>query len=208
MELNKIHNMDCMEYMKTLPNQSVNLIIADAPYFSTNIKEVGDKQWKKEEDYVNWVIENFKEYERISKDNGSVYFFHNDINIMVEILYRIKRETKFKLKNQITWDKLATGNQDFLMPLHKNSKLKIRYATSLTEYIYYFTFEDNTGLSKVMLDINNFKTLREYSKDLQEYIGLNLKQINMKLGNRRAEHFFITHPLNGAYVLKKFIICL
>ena len=190
MELNKIHNMDCMEYMKTLPNQSVNLIIADAPYFSTNIKEVGDKQWKKEEDYVNWVIENFKEYERISKDNGSVYFFHNDINIMVEILYRIKRETKFKLKNQITWDKLATGNQDFLMPLYKNSKLKRRYATSLTEYIYYFTFEDNTGLSKVMLDINNFKTLREYSKDLQEYIGLNLKQINMKLGNRRAEHFF------------------
>ncbi|NFF75921.1 site-specific DNA-methyltransferase [Clostridium sporogenes] len=188
--LNTIHNKDCIEFMKKLPNECVSLIIADAPYFTTNIKEVGDNQWKKEADYIDWVVNNFKNYERILKENGSMYFFHNDINIMTEVLYRVKKETKFRLKNQITWDKLATGNQDFLMPLYKNSKLKRRYATSLTEYIYYFTFDDETGLKKVMCDKDNFFELRSYSKRLQGFIGLKLKDINKTLGHRRAEHFF------------------
>lgn len=190
MELNKIYNMDCIEYMKALPNECIDLIIADAPYFTTKINEVGDKQWKTDKEYIDWVIDNFKYYEKVLKNNGSLYFFHNDINIMVDILYRIKNETNFKLKNQITWDKLATGNQDFLMPLYKNSKLKRRYATSLTEYIYYFTFDDETGLKKVMRDKNNFSDLRSYSKELQQFIGLKLKDINNKLGHRKAEHFF------------------
>ena len=195
MELNKIYNMDCVEYMKTLPNHSVNLIISDAPYFSTNIKEVGDKQWKTEYDYVNWVINNFKEYERILKDNGSLYFFHNDINIMIEVLYRIKNETRFKLKNQITWDKLATGDQDFLMPLYKNSKLKRKYATSLTEYIYYFTFDEDTGLNKVLNNPENFLELRKYFYNEKQRLGLTYKDINTALGTATtgggmASHYF------------------
>ena len=32
MELNKVYNMDCIKYMKTLPNESIDLIIADVPY--------------------------------------------------------------------------------------------------------------------------------------------------------------------------------
>ena len=35
MELNKIYNMDCIEYMKTLPNECIDLIIADPPYYKT-----------------------------------------------------------------------------------------------------------------------------------------------------------------------------
>ena len=181
---------DCLEKIKNIECDSIDLIISDVPYYSTGIKEVGDCQWKKEEDYVEWCLENIKESERVLKNNGSFYWFHNDINIMVDILHRIKNETNLKLKNQITWDKLATGNQDFLMPLYKNSKIKRRYATSLTEHIYYFTFEDGTGLQKVMCDKDNFGALRDYSKDLQEFIGLKLKQINQKLNSRKAEHFF------------------
>lgn len=186
----KLIKGDCLEVMKDVPDKSVDLIISDVPYFSTGIKEVGDCQWKKEEDYIDWCLKTIKEAQRTLKDNGSFYWFHNDINIMVDILHRVKKDTNFKLKNQITWDKLETGNQDFLMPLYKNSKIKRRYATSLTEHIYYFTFEDGTGLKKVMCDKNNFTTLRNYSKDLQEFIGLKLKQINQKLNSRKAEHFF------------------
>lgn len=195
MKLNKVYNKDCIEYMKTLPNECVNLIIADAPYFSTNIKEVGDKQWKREDEYVDWVIDNFKNYERILKENGSMYFFHNDINIMTEVLYRVKKETKFKLKNQITWDKLATGNQDFLMPLYKNSKLKRRYATSLTEYIYYFTFNDDTGLNQILNNPENFLELRRYFYNEKQRLGLTYKDINSALGTAAtgggmASHYF------------------
>lgn len=200
MELNKIYNEDCMKFMDKIKDNSINLIISDAPYFSTNIKEVGDNQWGKEDDYIDWVIDNFKEYERILKNNGSLYFFHNDINLMVEILYRIKKETSFKLKNQIIWDKLATGNQDFLMPLYKNSKLKRRYGTSLTEYIYYFTFDDGTGLSKIYDDKNCFSEIKEYLRNEKRKSKLSNKDFSIifsKFTNKKGcinrsvvEHYF------------------
>ena len=183
-------NGDCLDKLRELPAKSINLAIYDAPYFSTGIKEVGDKQWKKEEDYIDWCMEVITETQRVLKDNGGFYWFHNNINIMTEILYKMKHDTNFKLKNQITWDKLATGNQDFLMPLYKNSKMKRRYATSLTEYVYYFTFQEGTGLDDIMLNKDNFKSLRDYSKNIMKYIGLKLKEINNTLGHRRSEHFF------------------
>jgi site-specific DNA-methyltransferase (adenine-specific) len=39
-------------------------------------------------------------------------------------------------------------------------------------------------------DIENLHPLRNYSEKLMQFIGLNLKQINTKLGHRKAEHFF------------------
>lgn len=165
----EIKTYDSLEYLKTIESKSIGLAIYDAPYFSTGIKEVGDKQWKTEEEYINWCLEIIKETQRVLKDNGSFYWFHNDINIMVEILHRVKHETEFKLKNQITWDKVATGNQDFLMPLYKNSKIKSRYATSLTEYIYYFTFEEDSGLNKII----NKSNYTSVSEKLRKYIDDN-----------------------------------
>jgi len=32
MELNKIYNEDCLETMKRIPNNSIDLVIADPPY--------------------------------------------------------------------------------------------------------------------------------------------------------------------------------
>lgn len=98
---------------------------------------------------------------------------------MIDILYKIKKETKFILINQITWDKLETGNQDFLMPLYKNNKLKRRYATSLTEYIYYFTFNE----------VDNFKNLKKYSYELRKIINYSRVRFREKFGDYRFQHF-------------------
>ena len=178
-----LYKGDCLEVMKNIKDKSIDLAIYDAPYYSTNIKEVGDRQWKSENDYIEWCINVIKETQRVLKNNGSFYWFHNNINIMVEILYRIKRETDLKLKNQITWDKLATGNQDFLMPLYKNSNLKRRYGTSLTEYIYYFTFDDDTGLSKVYEDDNCFSDIKSYLRDEKKKSGLSNKDLSIMFSN-------------------------
>lgn len=32
MELNKIHNIDCLEFMKTLPDKCIDLVLTDPPY--------------------------------------------------------------------------------------------------------------------------------------------------------------------------------
>jgi site-specific DNA-methyltransferase (adenine-specific) len=62
LELNKIYNMDCLEGMKLLPDNSVDMILCDLPY-----EETGNK-WDKG---LN-LSEVFKEYERIIKEDGAI----------------------------------------------------------------------------------------------------------------------------------------
>lgn len=50
-------------------------------------------------------------------------------------------------------------------------------------------YEDILVFTK-QYDLENLHPLREYFKKVKEFIGLNLKQINTKLGNRKAEHSF------------------
>lgn len=73
MELNKIYNMDCIEYMKTLPNECIDLIIADPPYY--NIYGEFDFIWNSVEEYTEWCKMWTIECERILKSNGSFYLW-------------------------------------------------------------------------------------------------------------------------------------
>ena len=61
---------------------------------------------------------------------------------------------------------------------------------NINEYCLYYTFQDETGLTKIKTDMNNFKELREYSKKIQGGINKKIKEINTILGHRKAEHFF------------------
>ena len=176
---------DCLEIMKTIPDKSINLVLIDPPY---NIgKDKWDK-WETVNDYVEFMGRVFLECQRILKDNGSFYFFHNDFLQMVELQNFINKNMEFKFKQMLVWDKFngipaGTQGRNCVFNGQRN------YA-KCCEYILYYTFQDETGLNKIKLDMNNFKTLRDYSKRLQDYIGLKIGQINKKLGTRRAEHFF------------------
>ena len=105
----------------------------------------------------------------------------------MELQNYINNNTDFRFNSFIIWDKGDFRALSWKNPSEKNN---LRSWFNTCEYCLYYTFQDETGLSKVMLDVNNFKTLREYSMNIQEYIGLKLKHINNTLGHRRAEHFF------------------
>ena len=54
MKKNIIYNMDCIDGMnKYIDDESVDLIIADPPYFKV-IGEKWDYNWRTEEDYIDW----------------------------------------------------------------------------------------------------------------------------------------------------------
>jgi len=79
MELNKIHNIDCLEFMKTLPNESVDLVVTDIPYNISQknggLREIDYGDWDKNipiEKVLEWV----REMIRVTK-NG-VYIFCAD----------------------------------------------------------------------------------------------------------------------------------
>ena len=57
-----LYNADCLEVIKTLPDESIDLILCDLPY-----QETGNK-WDKMLD----LNELFKEYERVIKEDGAI----------------------------------------------------------------------------------------------------------------------------------------
>ena len=180
----KLYQGDCLEVMKNIPSKSINLVIIDPPY---NIgKDKWDK-WDTVEDYVEFMGQVFKECERVLNDNGSFYFFHNDFLQIVELQNYINKNTNFIFKQLLIWNK--TSFKKFAWTNRDPEKCKDRNWFPNVEYCLYYTFQDETGLSKVMLDVNNFKSLRDYFKYIQSETGLNKKQIIDKIG-QRADHCF------------------
>ena len=183
MDLNIIHNMDCLEGLKRLPDNSVNLILIDPPY---NIAKASWDKWKTVEAYVEWMGLVFKECERVLAPNGSFYFWHNDFLQIAELQHWIYKNTAFQFNSFIIWDK---GDFRALSWKNPSDKSKLRSWFNTCEFCLFYTFQDGTGLEKVMLDVNNFKTLRNYFEQLQKYIGVSKKIILEKVG-QRADHCF------------------
>jgi DNA modification methylase len=103
--LDKVHPKDCIEFMKTLPDKCINLIIADPPYNQV-VDKKWDNQWKTEQEYLDWCIEWIKECSRILTDNGSIYIWGgmgdktiNFAKLICAIEYNITTLTR---KNVIT----------------------------------------------------------------------------------------------------------
>ena len=180
MEINKIYNENCLETMKQIPDGSVDLVLTDPPY------NIGKAKWDKIPDYINWCGKWVKECERVLKDNGSFYFWHNDMPQIAQIMEWIRQNTKFVFNSFCIWDKGDFRALSWKNPSEDNN---LRSWFSTCEYCLYYTFQDETGLTTVMLDTNNFPTMRGYFKELQEYIGQNKKQILETIG-QKADHCF------------------
>ena len=65
-----IENVDCLEYLKTLEDESVDLVLTDPPYFIGFDGGKGwDKQWKSEQEYLDWCKQWTNECVRVLKPN-------------------------------------------------------------------------------------------------------------------------------------------
>lgn len=101
MELNKLYNEDCLEFMKHIPDHYIDMILTDPPYFK--IKNCWwDNQWNNEDKYLEWFNLIIKEWKRILKINGSIYCFASSIlSNKVENLI----SDEFRVLNRIIWEK-------------------------------------------------------------------------------------------------------
>ena len=172
--------MDCIEGMKRIEDKSIDLIVTDPPY------NIGKAKWDKIDNYTEWMGTIFKECERILKDNGSFYFFHNDMPQIAQLMEWLRLNTNFVFNSFIIWDKGDFRALSWKNPSKRNN---LRSWFNTCEYCLFYTFQDETGLTTVMLDTNNFPTMRRYFKDLQEYIGINKKKI-LEIIGQKADHCF------------------
>lgn len=105
-DLVEIIHDDCTDYLKTLEDNSIDLILLDPPYFGI-VKDDWDNQWNSDEDFLNWCKEWMIECLRVLKDTGSFYIWgqvgeKSDILIHQKLLLD---SLGFHFKDWITWKK-------------------------------------------------------------------------------------------------------
>jgi len=169
MENIKLIQGDCLEKLKELEDNSVDLILTDPPY--GNMKGACLDGWagnKTDWDSAIDPTKMFKECERVLREKGTLILFSQEpytSKIITEAHYNLP------FSYRMMWLKDHFANALIA------KKAPVSY------------FEDIVIFSK-KYDILNKNPLRHYAKDVISHIGKNLKQINLELGHRKAEHFF------------------
>lgn len=143
----KIYNEDCIDAMKKMPSNSVDLIVTDPPYNlgnfmidrDTNLSKMRDnffatagwdnmdyKEWKKSMDKF------FRQASRLIKDGGTMIVFMAIIN--VDTIINVANKYGFYYKTTGIWHKTN--------PMPRNMNL---HFINSTETWIYFTYKTRTG---------------------------------------------------------------
>lgn len=88
----ELHHCDCLEIMRSMPDNSVDLILTDPPYYSTNL--AFDKEPRIDFEY--WL----KECQRVLTPTGILVSFA-DFNLLAEL----RRLSPFKSTYELIWEK-------------------------------------------------------------------------------------------------------
>lgn len=95
--------MDCCEFLKDLPDESVQLICIDPPY---NLELTG---WDIYDNYIEWAAKWLDEAYRVLSKNGNLVIFGGiqfrdaKSGDLIDIIQHVRHNTKFKLINTIIW---------------------------------------------------------------------------------------------------------
>lgn len=126
MEVNAIYEGDNLEILSKFPNNSVDLIYLDPPFFSNKHYEViwkdgaelrafQDRWQGGVEHYISWMEPRLRECQRVLKESGSIYLhcdYHADAHLRI-LMDKIFGEHNFR--NEIVWHykKWSAGWQQF-----------------------------------------------------------------------------------------------
>ena len=179
--------MDCCDFLKLLPDESVQLICIDPPY---NLELAG---WDIYDNYVEWAAKWLEESYRVLSVSGSMVIFGGiqfrdaKSGDLIDIIQHVRRNTKFKLINTIIWT-------------YKNGMSAQRYFANRHEEAVWFAKSD-----KYYFDLDSVrvpypeKELKEALKDkrlnpentLKGKNPTNVWEINRLNGNSKER---VGHP--------------
>ena len=174
--LNRVICGDCLEIMRELPDNCVDLVLTDPPY---NIKK---DTWDNIKNYDEWMQNIFLEIQRVTKDNGSFYWFHSEMPFISKHMTWMEEKTNFIFRQFIVWNKkFQGGKQEGFLQGYIEPEI-LRNYQQFAEYILYYTFQDAIGLSKIMG--NCVFPIRDYirSEILRAKGKIVFKEINTVLG--------------------------
>lgn len=151
---------DCVEELAKINAESIDLIIADPPYWKV-IGEKWDYQWRTEKDYVDWSLKWINEVSRVLRYGGTFYLFGYFRTLALLVPYF--ENMGLELRQQILVDK---GMRSVSGRATKNYKL----FPNTTESIL-FIVKDNKQMIKPFLSEKQAK-LRLSAKEINEALGV------------------------------------
>jgi len=223
--MNKVICGDALQALEGLPSKSINLVCIDPPY------NIGKDEWddygfaKKgyggavetasNNYYFEWMGQIIKEVERVLKDNGSFFIFHNDFRSMGKIDNEVQERTSLVFRQFLVWNKRFEGSskKGFLDGYIVRGGLT--NWNKMAEYILFYTFNNSwklkeerlkrnikqTTISKEILSktgkmtgwYSNLETGKNYPteetiKPITKHLGLGLEDLVPKFNNQRTDH--------------------
>lgn len=181
---------DSLQFIKTIPDNSVNLIATDPPYFGVKSND-WDNQWESDADFLGWLDEFLAEFWRILAPNGSLYMFSGSrLASKIELLTR----DRFNVLNHITWAK-PSGMWK------RQNKESLRAYFPATERIIFAEHYGASGYAKGQsgyaskcadLQKEIFAPLIELFVIARRQLGISAADINTATGKQMCSHWFST----------------
>lgn len=120
--INKIHCGDALEVLKQIPDNFVDMVLTDPPFFveqnlkkshikkgawaNSELQRVGfewDKQWTGKNHFIAYMKQVYKELVRVIKEPGNLYTFCGDR--FVSLFLNVLEDLGLKFKSIIIWYK-------------------------------------------------------------------------------------------------------
>jgi len=151
MEYNVIHQGDCIEVMKSFPDESVDLIFADPPYFMQTSGELhrtnGDvfdgvkDEWDKfsgMDDYEKFTHDWLKECKRVLKKDGAIWVIGSFQNIYT--MGHIMLKLGYWVLNDVVWSK-PNAVPNFSGSRFQNSHETLLWCSKSKKSRYQFNYQ-------------------------------------------------------------------
>lgn len=153
-------NIDAIEYLKQLPDRSMDLIILDPPYYKIT-KNKWDHQWKTKEHYNEWCSQWIAECARVAKLSCSVWLFGYIKNI--PHAFCELSNNNFTFRQQIIVEKSMRS-------VAGRTKIDQKLYPTITESIFHFHYEARPRIGELL---ETQRKLNGYSaKQVNELLGL------------------------------------
>ena len=192
LEIDKVYLMDCLEGLKKIEDNSIDLVVTDPPYrvisggnkdrgtngFPNSVLSRNDGKIFNFNDikFEDWIPEMY----RVLKEDTHFYCMTNVINL--EKVLRIGREAGFKLHNVLVWEKNTANPNRWYM---KNCEFTILFYKGNAKVI-------NHPGSKQVHSFNNIVG------DKQHPTQKPVELMELYVGNSSQENELVLDPFMGS----------
>lgn len=202
----EITNEDCMELLKNIDDNSIDLILTDPPYgmnYQSNMRK--NKHIRiLNDDNLDWLPSWIYEIKRVCKKDSHLYIFCSWHNIDI---FKFEIEKYFKVKNILIWEKNAFGMGDlegdyapkYEMCIFINNGKKINgkresniikasrtnnelHPTQKPVNLLEFLIEKSTNINDIVLDTfaGSFSTAKACFNTNRRFIGSEINKIHFE----------------------------